>query len=275
MRLAQERDELRVVADQRGSPTSTRDLAAAILRIAPRLAAGEDIWGTYHFTGAGVTTWHGFAEAIVAAQAPLTGRAPKVTPITTADYPTAAVRPANSVLDCSRFERVFGLRPRPWAEEAADITRRGRLAQQRTSGPCRVKASFWRAVSGTRLHPLTLVTSKQLLPVYDKPMIYYPLSSLMLAGIREILIITTPHDQPAFKICSGAAANGDYSSTMPSSQSRMGSLRPLSIGEDFLRGHPSCLILGDNILYGHGLPELIAARRRRYGGANHLWLFGR
>src|SRR5271166_1777027 len=73
VRLAQEREELRVVADQRGSPTSTRDLADAILRIAPRLAVDEEIWGTYHFSGSGVTTWHGFASAIVAAQAPLTG----------------------------------------------------------------------------------------------------------------------------------------------------------------------------------------------------------
>ncbi len=133
VRLARERDELRVVADQHGSPTSTRDLAATILGIAPQLAVGADVWGTYHFTGSGATSWHGFAAVIVAAQAPLTGRAPKVTAITTADHPTPAVRPANSVLDCSRFERVFGLRAQPWADEVADITRAVVLAQQRTS----------------------------------------------------------------------------------------------------------------------------------------------
>lgn len=131
LRLAQERDELRVVDDQHGSPTSTRELAAAILRIAPRLVSGADVWGTYHLTGAGATTWHGFATAIVAAQSPLTSRAPKVTAITTAEYPTPAARPANSVLDCSRFERVFGFRTNPWADEAADITRMVVLAQQR------------------------------------------------------------------------------------------------------------------------------------------------
>jgi dTDP-4-dehydrorhamnose reductase len=133
MRLARERDELRVVADQRGSPTSTRDLADAILRIAPRLAIGEEGWGTYHFTGSGVTTWHGFASCIVAAHATLTRRKPRVTAITTADFPTPARRPANSELNCSRFERTFGFRGRPWAEEAVEITQAVVLAQQGTA----------------------------------------------------------------------------------------------------------------------------------------------
>lgn len=122
VRLAATRNELRVVADQRGCPTSTSDLADAILTIAPRLIAGENVWGTYHFAGTGVTTWHGFATRIVAAQAPLTGRKPHVTAISTAAFPTAARRPANSELDCSRFERVFGLRGRPWAEQADAVT---------------------------------------------------------------------------------------------------------------------------------------------------------
>lgn len=123
LRLAATRDELRVVADQRGCPTSTTSLADAILTIAPRLIDGEDVWGTYHFAGTGVTTWHGFASRIVAAQAPLTGRTPRVTPITTAEYPTPARRPANSALDCTKFARVFGVRARPWEEETDRITR--------------------------------------------------------------------------------------------------------------------------------------------------------
>jgi len=123
LRLAATRDELRIVADQRGCPTSTLDLAEAVLSIAPRLIAGEDVWGTYHFAGSGVTTWHGFASRIVAAQTPFTGRSPRVTPITTAEYPLPAPRPANSELDCSLFARIFGIRARPWTEETDRITR--------------------------------------------------------------------------------------------------------------------------------------------------------
>ena len=123
LRLAATRDELRIVADQRGCPTSTPDLARAILTLAPQLLGGDKIWGTYHFAGSGVTTWHAFASRIVAAQAPLTGRAPRVTAITTAEFPTPARRPANSELDSGLFQRVFGFRGRPWTEEADAITR--------------------------------------------------------------------------------------------------------------------------------------------------------
>ena len=123
LRLAVTRDELRVVADQRGCPTSTSDLAGAILTITPRLLRGEKIWGTYHFAGFGVTTWHGFASRIVAAQAPLTGCAPRLTAITTAEFPTPARRPGNSELDCGLFENVFGFRGRPWTEQTDAITR--------------------------------------------------------------------------------------------------------------------------------------------------------
>ncbi|VTZ23748.1 dTDP-4-dehydrorhamnose reductase [Methylocella tundrae] len=123
LRLARERDELRVVADQRGCPTSTRDIADAILRIAPRIASDANLYGTYHFAGAGATTWHGFANRIVDAQAPITGRRPSVVAITSADYPTPARRPANSVFDCSLFERSFGFSAHPWSEETDAIVK--------------------------------------------------------------------------------------------------------------------------------------------------------
>jgi dTDP-4-dehydrorhamnose reductase len=121
--LAATRDELRVVSDQHGCPTSTADLAAAILAIAPSLAANDPVWGTYHYAGSGVTTWHSFASRIVAAQAPLTGRSPRVTAIFARDFPTAARRPANSVLDCGKFKRMFGFAGQPWTEETDRITR--------------------------------------------------------------------------------------------------------------------------------------------------------
>jgi dTDP-4-dehydrorhamnose reductase len=121
LRLAASRDELQVVADQHGTPTSARELAEAIVRLAPRLAneegeGQEQVWGTYHFTAGGVTTWHGFASRIVAAQEPFSGRKPRVTAITTIDYPVAARRPANSQLDCRLFAKVFGFAGKHWIE---------------------------------------------------------------------------------------------------------------------------------------------------------------
>ena len=121
MRLVGERDRLRVVADQHGCPTATADIAAAILAIDAALARDPHLAGTFHFVGAGATTWHGFAEAIVAAQAYHTGKRPMVEAIATADYPTPAARPANSVLDSSRFTTTFGYRAKPWRERMVEV----------------------------------------------------------------------------------------------------------------------------------------------------------
>src|SRR5256714_4442665 len=121
--------------------------------------------------------------------------------------------------------------------------------------------------SGTRLHPLTLVTSKQLLPVYDKPVIYYPLSALMLAGIREVLIITTPQDQAAFKNLLGTGEQWGMRLEYAVQPVPNGLAQAFVIGADFVRGHPSCLILGDNIIYGHGLLEELRQADERQKGA--------
>ncbi|HEY8032803.1 MAG TPA: glucose-1-phosphate thymidylyltransferase RfbA [Methylocella sp.] len=121
--------------------------------------------------------------------------------------------------------------------------------------------------SGTRLYPLTLVISKQLLPVYDKPMIYYPLSVLMTAGIRDILIITTPQDQSLFKELLGDGGKfGIRLSFAPQDKPR-GLADAFNIGRDFVGGDRVALILGDNIFYGHGLPDLLASAVARPLGA--------
>ena len=123
LRLARERDELRIVADQHGNPTATADLAAAVVAAAERSLGPDPVWGTFHFTGQGATTWHGFANEIVAAQAPFTGRRPAVRAIITSEYPTPAARPANSRLDDTRFSAEFGLRAEPWQDRTREVVR--------------------------------------------------------------------------------------------------------------------------------------------------------
>ncbi|WP_176591900.1 glucose-1-phosphate thymidylyltransferase RfbA [Sphingobium sp. EM0848] len=121
--------------------------------------------------------------------------------------------------------------------------------------------------SGTRLHPMTIVTSKQLVPVYDKPMIYYPLSTLMLAGIREILIISTPRDVPSFQALLGNGSAWGLEIQYAVQPSPDGLAQAYVIGADFVRGGPSALILGDNIYFGHGLGDLFFAAMARPTGA--------
>lgn len=122
--------------------------------------------------------------------------------------------------------------------------------------------------SGTRLHPATLAMSKQLLPVYDKPMVYYPLATLMLAGIRDILLISTPQDTPRFEALLGDGAKWGINISYCVQPSPDGLAQAFILGKTFVDGHPSALVLGDNIFYGHDLQGLLQSANARATGAS-------
>ena len=262
MRLAQERDRLTIVADQRGCPTAARDVARITLDIALHCAAEPQRvpYGTYHFAGAGEATWFEFATAIVELTAPRIHRSPKVEPISTTDYPTPALRPADTRLNCAAIVTAVWCLP---AALAKRLSRDDRIADSE----CRMKGIILAGGSGTRLYPATLVINKQLLPIYDKPMVYYPLSVLMLAGIRDILLISTPQHLSFYQHLLGNGADWGIQIDYVVQDKPIGLAHAFILGREFVSRDRVALILGDNLYYGQGLRAELAAAAARPEGA--------
>ena len=253
--------EMRVVGDQRGGPTAASDIAAALWTMAGAWTAGEGRPGIFHFAGAPAVSWAEFAEAIFA-RSGLGGAAEgdRDRHRRLADESGTA-----GELGARLREDHLRLRHRP-----AGLAAGARCGHRRAGGGGSVSAARKGIIlaggSGTRLYPITHSLSKQLLPLYDKPMIYYPLSVLMLAGLREIAIITTPEDQDQFRRLLRDGAQWGMRFEYIAQPKPEGLAQAYLLAEAFLDGTASTMVLGDNIFFGHDLPLMLQRAGERPAG---------